>query len=275
MESVKALLTNDDGIAATGLQTLRKELLKVPGLELIVIAPDGNRSASARSITTRRPLKVTKVEFGDGTHGFACDGTPVDCVRLATHGLVEGFDADIVVSGINHGANLGDDITYSGTVAAALEGILLGRNGVAVSQRSSGGLYDHMAGEGWEAFQEVAEFTAKLVRDWGQIPLQDATIINVNAPPGKSKGVKVTKLGRRKYMEDLIDEGPADDDGGRTIRIYAQEPVHERVEGTDLTAVDDGYIAVTPIHLDLTDHGGLDALAAARLGESIAPLEAE
>ena len=271
---MKVLLTNDDGIAATGLQTLRKALLEVPGVELIVIAPDGNRSASARSITTRRPLKVRQVEFGDGTHGFACDGTPVDCVRLATHGLVEGFSADMIVSGINHGANLGDDITYSGTVAAALEGIMLGRDGIAVSQQSSGGLYDHMAGESGSAFQEVADFTAALVRDWAEVPLQDATMVNINGPAGKAKGVKVAKLGRRTYMEDLIDEGPADD-GGRHIRIYAQEPVHERVEGTDLTAVDDGFIAITPIHLDLTDHGGLDALAAARIGESIAPLEAE
>jgi len=272
---VKVLLTNDDGIAATGLQTLRKALLEVSGLELLVIAPDGNRSATARAITTRRPLKVTKVEFGDGTHGFACDGTPVDCVRLARHGLVEGFDAEMVVSGINHGANLGDDITYSGTVAAALEGILLGINGLAVSQQSAGGLYDPMAASTGEAFEAVAKFAAGLVRDWDQIPLQDATMLNVNGPAQKPKGARVTKLGRRTYMEDLIDEGPADEAGGRQIRIYAQEPVHERVEGTDLTAVDDGFIAVTPIHIDLTDHGGLDGLAAAGLGESIAPLEAE
>ena len=91
-----------------------------------MIAPDGNRSAMARSITTRRPLWVTEVEFGDGTVGYATDGTPVDCVRLANLGLVEDFEAELVVSGINHGANLGDDITYSGTVAAALEGIVLG-----------------------------------------------------------------------------------------------------------------------------------------------------
>src|SRR5262249_51952245 len=115
---MKVLLTNDDGIEAAGLQALRRELLKVPGIQLAVIAPDGNRSAMARSITTRRPLWVEEVSFGDGTTGFATDGTPVDCVRLARLGLVDGFEADLIVSGINHGSNLGDDITYSGTVAA-------------------------------------------------------------------------------------------------------------------------------------------------------------
>src|SRR5579864_4298812 len=130
------LLTNDDGIEAEGLQTLRRALAALPGVRLAVIAPDGNRSAMARSITTRRPLWVTEVPFGDGTVGYATDGTPVDCVRLANLGLIEGFQADLVVSGVNHGANLGDDITYSGTVAAALEGLVLGIPSIAVSQQS-------------------------------------------------------------------------------------------------------------------------------------------
>ncbi len=123
---LNVLLTNDDGIEADGLQALRRALLEVPGVRLVTIAPDGNRSAMARSITTRRPLWVEEVAFADGTVGYATDGTPVDCVRLARLGLVEDFEADLVVAGINHGANLGDDITYSGTVAAALEGVVLG-----------------------------------------------------------------------------------------------------------------------------------------------------
>src|SRR3954465_483450 len=122
---MRVLLTNDDGIEAKGLQTLRTALLEVPGLELAVIAPDSNRSATARSITTRKPLWVEEVEVADGSHGFATDGTPVDCVRFAALGLVE-FEPELIVSGINQGSNLGDDITYSGTVAAALEGIVLG-----------------------------------------------------------------------------------------------------------------------------------------------------
>src|SRR6478736_883849 len=116
---MKVLLTNDDGIQATGLHAMRRALLEIPGIELGVIAPDSNRSATARSITTRRPLWVEEVGFGDGTSGFATDGTPVDCVRFAALGLVE-FQPELIVSGINHGSNLGDDITYSGTVVEAL-----------------------------------------------------------------------------------------------------------------------------------------------------------
>src|SRR5438270_10257212 len=145
--SVRVLLTNDDGVEAEGLQTMRAALVKIPGVELVVIAPDGNRSAMARSITTRRPLWVQEVDFEDGTVGYATDGTPVDCVRLARLGLVEGFEAEIVVAGINHGSNLGDDITYSGTVAAALEAIVLGLPGIAVSQQSSALELDFRAGE--------------------------------------------------------------------------------------------------------------------------------
>src|SRR5919107_4715849 len=114
---MRVLLTNDDGINAEGLQALRRALLDVPGVELATIAPDTNRSATARSITTRRPIWVEEVDFGDGTVGYATDGTPVDCVRFAALGLIEGFKAELIVAGINHGSNLGDDITYSGTVA--------------------------------------------------------------------------------------------------------------------------------------------------------------
>ncbi len=134
---MRVLLTNDDGIAAEGLQALRRALLEVEGIELDVIAPDSNRSATARSITTRSPLWVEEVEFEDGTSGYATEGTPVDCVRFADLGLL-GDKPDLIVSGINHGANLGDDITYSGTVAAALEGIVLGLPAIAVSPAVAG-----------------------------------------------------------------------------------------------------------------------------------------
>ena len=261
---MRVLLTNDDGIAATGLHAMRRALLTVPGIELAVIAPDGNRSATARSITTRRPLKVTEVDFGDGTHGFATDGTPVDCVRLAKHGLVDDFQAELVVSGINHGSNLGDDVTYSGTVAAALEGIVLGIPGIAVSQKSAGGEYDFVSHAGDEGFTAVAEFAAGLVARWESLPLRSGTLINVNGPACKPTGVAVTRLGRRIYHEELVDLGPSGE-GGREIRIYGQEPGHHPEAGTDLQAVEDGLIAVTPIHYDLTDHLGMDELERADL----------
>src|SRR5438067_9903771 len=154
---MRVLLTNDDGIEAAGLQALRRALLELPGIEVAVIAPDGNRSAMARSITTRRPLWVQEVDFDDGTVGYATDGTPVDCVRLASLGLIEGFSAELVVSGINHGANLGDDITYSGTVAAALEGVVLGLPAIAVSQQSGARALDYRFDGGFD-FEVAATF---------------------------------------------------------------------------------------------------------------------
>ena len=132
---MRVLLTNDDGIGAEGLHALRRALAEVEGIETHVIAPDSNRSATARSITTRSPLAVEEVELDDGSIAYATDGTPVDCVRFGELGLI-GERPDLILSGINHGSNLGDDITYSGTVAAAFEGIVLGIPAIAISQQS-------------------------------------------------------------------------------------------------------------------------------------------
>jgi 5'-nucleotidase len=256
---VKVLLTNDDGIQASGLHAMRRALLEIAGIELAVIAPDSNRSATARSITTRRSLWVEEVEFGDGTTGFATDGTPVDCVRFATLGLIE-FQPELIVSGINHGSNLGDDITYSGTVAAALEGIVLGVPAIAVSQQAErAGLgYHH---EGQFDFDRVAAFTAQIVEELEEFPMPGETLININCPAGEVKGARVTKLGKRRYNDslELEEEDPR---GRRRYRIYGMEPGYEPQEGTDLTAVHDGFISVTPIHFDLTDVTGIKALSA-------------
>src|SRR5213593_4301921 len=205
---MRVLLTNDDGIEAAGLQALRKALQTVDGIELAVIAPDGNRSAMSRSITTRRPLWVEEVDFGDGTVGYATDGTPVDCVRFARLGLIEGFEAELVVSGINHGANLGDDITYSGTVAAALEAIVLGVPGIAVSQQSGAGELDFRIGREFD-FTVAARFVARLVEEIEGMPLPEGTLLNINVPAGRPDGVELTKLGRRIYRDKLTleDEG--------------------------------------------------------------------
>ena len=156
-------------------------------VRLAAIAPDGNRSAMARSITTRRPLWVAEMPFSDGTVGYATDGTPVDCVRLASLGLVEDFEADLVVSGINHGANLGDDITYSGTVAAALEGVVLGLPAIAVSQQSRGRALDYRYDGGFD-FELAAGFIARLVERIEDVPLPEATLLNVNVPAGTPSG---------------------------------------------------------------------------------------
>jgi 5'/3'-nucleotidase len=263
---VRVLLTNDDGISAPGLQAARRALLEIEGVEVDVIAPDSNRSATARSITTRSPLTVEEVEFGDGDRGYATDGTPVDCVRFAELGLV-GHRPDLIVSGINHGANLGDDITYSGTVAAAFEGIVLGIPAVAVSQQSSGGGMGYVSGQ--FDFSVAAPFVAELVRKLMAEPMPASTLVNVNCPAGEPTGVEVTKLGKRLYNDEL--KLVSEDEGGRRhYEIYGWQPGYEELEGTDLTAIANGRIAVTPIHFDLTDHGGLDRLRGWRFEEMLA-----
>src|SRR5579884_3967252 len=270
---MRVLLTNDDGIEADGLQALRRALLSVPDIELAVVAPDGNRSAMARSITTRRPLWVQEVDFGDGTVGYATDGTPVDCVRLARLGIAEGFEADLVVAGINHGSNLGDDITYSGTVAAALEAIVLGLPGIAVSQQSRARELDFRVGQRFE-FSVAARFTARLVAGLESVPLPEGTLLNINVPGADPHGVEVARLGKRVYRDELslVDEGGA---GRRLYRIYGDASYERDEVGTDLAAVAKGKIAVTPLHFDLTDHGGLDALARYDLQRLIAPAAEE
>jgi 5'-nucleotidase len=265
---MRVLLTNDDGIEAAGLQTLRRALVTIPGIELAVIAPDGNRSAMARSITTRRPLWVQEVEFEDGTVGYATDGTPVDCVRLARLGLVEGFKAELVIAGINHGSNLGDDITYSGTVAAALEAIVLGLPGIAVSQQSRARELDFRVGNQFE-FGVAAGFTARLVSQLSEVPLPHGTLLNVNVPGVDPTGVEVARLGKRVYRDEL---SLVEQEGGRKqYRIYGDVSYERDETGTDLAAVARGLIAVTPIHFDLTDHDGLDALQRYNLAKLLAP----
>jgi len=256
--AMRVLLTNDDGIEADGLQALRRALREVPDIELAVVAPDGNRSAMARSITTRRPLWVEEVDFGDGTVGYATDGTPVDCVRLARLGLVEGFDADLVVSGINHGSNLGDDITYSGTVAAALEAVVLGLPGIAVSQQSSALELDFRHGTAYD-FEVAATFTARLVADLKSVPLPAGTLLNINVPGTRPEGVEVARLGRRVYRDELalVEEGSP---GRRLYRIYGDASHDPEERETDLAALTARKIAVTPLHFELTHHEGLEAL---------------
>ncbi len=257
---VNVLLTNDDGIEAEGLQTLRRALLELPEVRLAVIAPDGNRSAMARSITTRRPLWVAEVPFSDGTVGYETDGTPVDCVRLASLGLIEGFSADVVLSGINHGANLGDDITYSGTVAAALEGLVLGLPAIAVSQQSQGRSMGY-SGDGGFSFTLAAGFVARLIERLEDVPLPAQTLLNVNVPAGEPSGVEVTSLGKRIYRDELKLEQT---EQGPPVRsrywIYGDDPGFRDEAGTDLAAVAAGRIAVTPIHFDLTYRPGVETL---------------
>jgi 5'-nucleotidase len=271
---VRVLLTNDDGIDAEGLQRLRAALLETPGIDLQVIAPDGNRSAIGRGITTRRALAVERIDFDDGTCGYATDGTPVDCVRLASLQLVEGWEPELVVSGINHGSNLGDDVTYSGTVAAAMEGLVLGLPAIAISQQSERREMDFRLGREF-FFEEAARFTARLVEELEGVPLPPSTLLNINVPAGEVQGVEVARLGKRIYRDRLEQRDPDPDTGRRKYFIYGAEPGYEDEPGTDLAAVAAGRIAVTPLHLDLTHHEGLGPLSQAELERLLAPAARE
>jgi 5'-nucleotidase len=251
---VHILLTNDDGITSRGLFAAKQALERHGTVS--VIAPDANRSGSARSITIDRPLAVAEVELRDGSTGFATDGTPVDCVRFGDLGLV-GERPDLIVSGINYGYNLGDDVTYSGTVAAAFEGILLGIPGVAISQgapTASGS--DFRRHEAYD-FGPAAEFLGRLVGQVAEHGLPDETVLNVNVPAQPS-GVAVGRLGKRIYSDRL--ELESDREGRRRYRIYGDDPSYHDEPGTDFRAIAEGRIAITPIHLDLTSHTGLEVI---------------
>jgi 5'-nucleotidase len=270
---LRVLLTNDDGIHAAGLQSLRRALAALEDVRLAVIAPDANMSATARSITTRRPLWVTEVPFDDGTHGFSCDGTPVDCVRLASLGLVDDFEPELVVAGINHGSNLGDDITYSGTVAAALEGIVLGVPGIAVSQQSQAREMDFRLGEEFD-FETAAAFVARVIDRIDDVPLPAGTLLNVNVPAGRAAGVEVARLGKRIYR-DALHQVDSEGELRRRFQIYGDSPVHDDEAGTDLAAVAAGRIAVTPLHFDLTAEHGMEGLRAYDLAQLLTPAAEE
>jgi 5'-nucleotidase len=253
---MRVLLTNDDGITATGLNVMRRALLGVPDVELEVIAPDTNRSATGRAVTLHDPIWVEEVEFGDGTTGFATDGTPVDCVRFASLGLIE-EPPELIVSGINHGANLGDDITYSGTVAAALEGIILGIPALAVSLA------------GGREFEPLARFVARLVEELDDVPMPQGTLLNVNGPGGEVSGACACRLGKRVYNDKM--ELTEEEGGRRRYRLYGEKPSYEHEQGTDFAAIAEGLIAVTPIHFDLTDQAGVEELAGFDLERLLRP----
>jgi 5'-nucleotidase len=268
---MNVLLTNDDGIHAEGLNAVRRALLETPGVDLAVIAPDSNRSATARSITTREPLWVEEIEFEDGSTGFATNGTPVDCVRFGTLGLVDS-EPELIVSGINHGTNLGDDITYSGTVAAAFEGVVLGTPAIAVSQQAIGGEMDFRAGREYE-FENAARFTARLVEELEHVPMPADTLLNVNVPWQKPTGARACRLGKRIYRDRL--QLTRESEGRRHYWIYGHDAGFHEEEGTDFEALGDGAIAVTPVHFDLTDAPGVEALSGFDLDRLLRPAAQE
>ena len=235
------LVSSDDGIRATGLEALEGAL--APLGELWVVAPDREQSAASHSLTLHRPLRIEEL----GRRRYAVDGTPTDCVNLAINSILP-TRPDLVVSGINHGGNLGDDITYSGTVSAAMEGTLLSVPSIAVSL---------MSGNGAD-FEVAAGFAGRLAQAVLAQGLPPDTLLNVNIPPlpaAAVRGYTITRQGKRRYADTIIEN--VDPRGKKYYWIGGDGMGFVPAEGTDFTAVEGGYVSVTPLHLDLTNHASI------------------
>lgn len=241
---MKILVSNDDGHLATGINVLSEALEQIA--DVVVVAPDRNRSAASNSLTLSSPLRVSRV----GDNRFAVNGTPSDCVHLALTGLLD-EEPDLVVSGINHGANLGDDVIYSGTVAAAMEGRFLGLPTIAVS----------LAGERLSHFDTAARVVCDMVQKLSTSSIASDVILNVNVPDrpfAELNGVRSARLGFRHKSEPVV---KSKDPHGRTI--YWVGPAgrgQDAGEGTDFYAIEQGAVAVTPLTVDLTRHDALPTL---------------
>jgi 5'-nucleotidase len=238
----RILLTNDDGIYSEGLRKLADALRSVG--EVIIVAPDREQSAASHALTLNRPLRLLKLEENE----WIVDGTPTDCVNLAVLKLMKDDRPDIVVSGINFGPNLGDDVTYSGTISAAFEGALLNIPSIAFSA---------LVGEHF-SFVPCAEFAAQLTRHVLGGTRDPQIILNVNFPVAEFQGVKVTRLGKRIYSEGVIER--LDPRGRKYYWIGGDPPTWHPGEGTDFEAVQNGCVSITPLHLDLTHHDSIPRL---------------
>ncbi|MFQ5525385.1 MAG: 5'/3'-nucleotidase SurE [Thermoanaerobaculia bacterium] len=236
----RVLVTNDDGVFSEGLIRLQEQLADVA--DVTVVAPDREQSASGHSLTLDRPLRMRKLEEGV----YSVDGTPTDCVNLAVQWLLKDDPPDLVVSGINFGWNLGDDVTYSGTVSATFEGTLLGIPSVAFSQEVREQF----------SFENAARFAKRLVAALSTRKLPPDLLLNVNVPAGEIRGVSLTRLGRRIYEQSVVEKF---DPRGRRYFWLAGKPVWQEDTGTDMEATANGRISITPLHLDLTDYRGLDS----------------
>lgn len=250
------LVTNDDGVDSPGILALAQALQLVD--DVVVVAPNRNWTAAGHTKTLDRPLRVAEIKLGSGRKrltAFSSDGSPSDCVALSFMGLLP-KRPDLVVSGINKGANLGSDITYSGTVSAAMEGVVSGAPSIAVS----------LAGIAEWDFVYAARFAARLARQVRQVGLEPDVLLNVNVPPGRRraiKGVRVTRLGKREYKDQLVRR--KDPWGRDYFWIGGELPGGAEEPGTDIHAVANGFVSVTPILLDLTNHALMEQVAGWRL----------
>jgi 5'-nucleotidase len=247
---MRILLTNDDGVGSALLAALAAQLDAVGDVD--VIAPASDMTGVSRSLSLAGPVAVDEIRLPDGRPAFAVGGTPVDCVRFGALGLAGGVP-DVVISGPNYGVNLGDDVAYSGTVAAALEAAMLDLPAAAFSQQGS-------REDGFDA-SALGRFAAELVPLLASGALPPGVVLNVNAPAGPVAGVRVARLGRRRYRPQLQPAGEAEG-GRRHYRLYGSGPLRlEGEPGTDIAAVAEGYISLTPLRFDLFAEDALAPLA--------------
>jgi 5'-nucleotidase len=242
----KILITNDDGYFSEGINTLYKHLQKKH--DVFVVAPDREQSASSHSLTLNRPLRVHRIEKSV----FTTDGTPTDCVMLAVHMLFKKHKPDMIISGINHGANMGDDVTYSGTVAAAIEGSILKVPSIAVSMAHY---------EPGMSMKRAVQFVGKLVGSFEKLELDPATFLNINLPPDSGRPYakyEFTALGYRHYKDIVVHKK---DPRGKPYFWIGGRPKWKMTRGTDFEAVHRGVISITPLTLNFTDTETLGRLA--------------
>ncbi|HSA78303.1 MAG TPA: 5'/3'-nucleotidase SurE [Nitrospirota bacterium] len=240
------LVTNDDGVYSPGIQILAKRLRQLDSV--VIVAPDRERSAVGHSMTLHRPLLIEEIK--DSV--YSVNGTPTDCVNIAVKGLLKETPR-LVVSGINKGPNLGDDVTYSGTVAGAIEARLLGVPSLAVS----------LAARNDFRFAEAAEVAARAAAMIFEHGLTEGTLLNINVPNvpiAEIRGTALTRLGKRIYHQMTVER--VDPRGKRYYWIGGGEPDWEREEGTDFDAIDRNLVSITPLHLDLTDYSTFEKLKA-------------
>ncbi len=240
------LVTNDDGVGSFGIRTLAKALRSLG--DVYVVAPEREQSAVGHALTLHRPLKFANLN----KKVYFINGTPTDCVILGVNRLLP-QKPDIIVSGINHGGNMGDDITYSGTVAAAIEGTFLGIPSIAISLVTE----PRNNKKKYSGFQEAARFAQRLVSMVIKKGLPPDTLLNVNVPDiFKVKGMRLTRQGKRAYDNSI--QEMSDPRGRKHYWIGGGTPLWHRGEDTDFEAIQKGFISVTPIHLDLTNYKALE-----------------
>lgn len=239
------LVTNDDGIYSPGIRALADQLSLIG--HVVVVAPDRERSAVGHSLTLHSPLRAEEIQPGY----YSVDGTPTDCVNLGISHLL-GTVPDLVVSGINRGGNLGDDISYSGTVAAAKEAALMGVPSIAVSLEK--GPFEY------RDFEPAAIFTAQLGSRMPQLDLESEIVLNVNVPVAPFRGARLTRQGKRVYEKAVVEK--LDPRGRKYYWLGGGELGHEEEEGTDFHAIHSGFVSITPLRLDQTSYRSLEVLSA-------------